>query len=248
MATSRQRRKSSSSNSKGGGAMFGVLVGLIIGLAAAAGVAYFVTQVPMPFVDKASRSPAQTLLPDVRDAPDPNTGLYGHNGAAGQQAQGPIDTAPAAPPETSQPGQVSGPSGHQDDIGALLATLGSAAQSGKPAAPEKSPDPAPTQTPAQPQQPQAQKPTPAPAAKPVAPAPTSTTYYLQAGAFRSETDAQSVRGRILMMGLPVQVQSAQVNGSQLYRVRVGPFRGIDEMNRSRVQLSEAKIESTVVRP
>jgi len=239
MAT-RQRRKSSSSNSKGSNAMFGVLVGLIIGLAAAAAVAYFVTQVPMPFVDKASRAPAQTLLPDVRDAPDPNLGLYGSNGAAGQQGQGPAITPPT--PLPSDPAQPKPPSqSGGDDIGALLATLGSAAHS---------PDSQTTVPPAQakPQQPSAAKPAPSATAKPAAPAQTSTTYYLQAGAFRSETDAQSVRGRILMMGLPVQVQSAQVNGSQLYRVRVGPFQGIDEMNRSRVQLSEAKIESSVVRP
>ncbi len=49
------------------------------------------------------------------------------------------------------------------------------------------------------------------------------------------------------MGLPVNVQKAQVNDATLYRVRVGPFKGADEMNRSRVQLSAAKIDSSVVR-
>jgi cell division protein FtsN len=44
------------------------------------------------------------------------------------------------------------------------------------------------------------------------------------------------------------VQNAQVNGSTLYRVRLGPFRGIDEMNQARAELSKAKIESSVVRP
>ncbi|HCP77126.1 MAG TPA: SPOR domain-containing protein, partial [Pusillimonas sp.] len=29
---------------------------------------------------------------------------------------------------------------------------------------------------------------------------------------------------------------------------LGPFKGIDEMNQARAQLSEAKIESSVVRP
>lgn len=238
MATSRQRRKPSS-NAKGGSTLFGILVGLIIGLAAAAAVAYFVTQVPMPFVDKASRDPAQTLLPDVRDAPDPNTGLYGPNGPAGRPATGPTATLPTPLPPTAQPSTPTSPS-NQDDIGALLATLGSAAQS---AAPASSSSPA--TTPAAPTA--SPKPTP-PAAKPAAPATTATTYYLQAGAFRTDNDAQAVRARILLMGLPAQVHSAQVNGTQWYRVRVGPFKGIDEMNRSRVQLSEAKIESTVVRP
>lgn len=246
MATSRQRRKPASSKTKGGSTLFGVLAGLLIGLAAAAAVAYFVTQVPMPFKDKFSRAPAQTLLPDVREAPDPNLGLYGMTGPAGQASQGTATAPTPLPSGIPTPSPSSPPA--QDDIGALLATLGAAAQSTDPPPPAKPASPS-TQAPAQPQAPAAAQ-TQKPAAEPkaVASAQTNTTYFLQAGAFRSETDAQSMRGRILMMGLPVQVQTAQVSGAQLYRVRVGPFKGIDEMNRSRVQLSEAKIESTVVRP
>src|SRR3546814_15470364 len=77
---------------------------------------------------------------------------------------------------------------------------------------------------------------------------TQTTYYLQAGAFRSEQDAESVKARILLLGLPAEVQKGQSNGSTIHRVRVGPFKGIDEMNRSRARLGEEKIVSTVVRP
>ena len=240
---SRQRRKSSSSNSKGGSSLFGVLIGLIIGLAAAAVVAYLVTQAPMPFADKASREPAQTLLPDVREAPDPNLGLYGTDGAAGAQADGPTATPPTPLPpsetHTSQTNQPPQAQGGGDDIGALLATLGT----GEQAAPKA----AETSKPASPPKP-AQPPAASAPQKPAAPAQAPGAYYLQAGAFRSETDAQSIRARIIMMGLPVQVQTAQVNGAQLHRVRVGPFQGIDEMNRSRVKLGEAKIESSVVRP
>lgn len=204
--------------------MFGLLAGLIIGLGAAAAVAYFVTQVPMPFVDKASRDPANVLLPDVPDAPDPNLGLYGQGGAAGSAGGGPAITPP-----TPLPGAAQG-SG-RDDIGALLETLDAA----KPGTPDKPPPPAQAET------------RPAPSAADIA-ATTQTTYYLQAGAFRSGSDAEAVKAQILMMGLPVQVQQAQVNGATLHRVRVGPFKGIDEMNRSRVRLGEAKIESSVVRP
>lgn len=219
------RRKSSGSKS-GGSTLFGLLAGLIIGLAAAAAVAYFVTQVPMPFVDKASRDPANILLPDVRDAPDPNLGLYGQGGA-GSAANGPTVTPPTPLPGTAPskaPGSMS------DEIGALLETLR---------------EPAPG-TPNRPPPAQAEKPK-APSAAETA-AVTQTTYYLQAGAFRSGSDAEAVKAQILMMGMPVAVQQAQVNGSTIHRVRVGPFKGIDEMNRSRVRLGEAKIESSVVRP
>src|SRR5690606_14251664 len=114
------RRKSSGSKS-GGSTLFGLLAGLIIGLAAAAAVAYFVTQVPMPFVDKASRDPANILLPDAREAPVPNLGLYGQGGP-GSAANGPTVTPPTPLPGIGNaPGKA--PGSMSDEIGALLDTL-----------------------------------------------------------------------------------------------------------------------------
>ncbi|PLC50148.1 cell division protein [Pollutimonas subterranea] len=223
----RTSRKTSSSKS-GGSTLFGVLVGLILGLAAAVAVALFVTKVPMPFVDKASRDPAQTLLPDVRDAPDPNLGLYGKSGPAGVSPTGPTDTAPAPLPGMPPAGGAAGTAAPTppDTLGNLIASLGKAEQPTKPATPPK----------------------PAPGTEaPPKVANSQTTYYLQAGAFRSEDDAEAVKAQILLMGMPVQVQKAQVNGSTINRVRVGPFKGIDEMNRSRARLGEEKIASSVIR-
>lgn len=231
----RNSRKPSSSKS-GGSTLFGILIGLIFGLAAAVAVALFVTKVPMPFVDKASRDPAKTLLPDVRDAPDPNIGLYGRNGPAGAAPSGPTDTAPLAlpgmPPAAGDPGSTIPPG--PDNLGDLIASLGKNDK----AAPKK---------PAAPSRPAPGTEAPAAASKPAAAANSQTTYYLQAGAFRSENDAEAVKARILLMGLAAQVQKAQVNGSTINRVRVGPFKGIDEMNRSRARLGEEKIDSSVIR-
>lgn len=233
----RSSRKSSSA--KSGSTLFGILIGLIVGLAAAVAVALFVTKVPMPFVDKASRDPAKTLLPDVRDAPDPNIGLYGSSAPAGSGAGGPTITTPSPlpdiPPVASTPGPVAP---GQDSIGNLIASLADAPA----AAPSK--PPAATGAGAKPVVPGTEPP-PA-SSKPAAG--TQTTYYLQAGAFRSESDAQAMQARILMLGMPVQLQKAQVNGGTVHRVRVGPFKGIDEMNRSRERLGSEKIESSVVRP
>ena len=214
----RSSRKSSAKRS-GGITIFGVLVGLILGLAAAVAVALFVTQVPMPFADKASRDPAKVLLPDVRDAPDPNRALFG------SQSSGPTDTT-IQPPATGKPQ----PDAQQNSIDQLIATLTPDASSGNAA-------PAP---------PAATPPRPAPGTE--SPAAGQTTYALQAGAFRSHADAQAMQARVLLLGLPVSIQQAQVNGGTLYRVRVGPFKGIDEMNRARARLGEEKIESSVVRP
>ncbi|WP_195827046.1 SPOR domain-containing protein, partial [Bordetella pertussis] len=99
--------------------------------------------------------------------------------------------------------------------------------------------------------------TPAPAAKsakPAAPAasatpaaPASGTYFLQAGAYRVLEDAEALRARIILLGLPVVMQRAEVNGVQVNRVRVGPFGRLDDMNRARSRLGENDIKSAVVR-
>jgi|SRR5690625_1766323 len=74
-----------------------------------------------------------------------------------------------------------------------------------------------------------------------------TTYFLQAGAFRSAKDANSIKAKILLMGLNANVQVAQLDGSPINRVRVGPFKGIDELNKARETLGAEEIETSVIR-
>ncbi|AZS77053.1 SPOR domain-containing protein [Achromobacter spanius] len=237
MATKRKTTRRSSGES--GSTLYGALAGLLLGLIVAAVVAFYVTKAPVPFVDRASRQGDTGKLPDPRQAPDPNAGLYGRDGPAGAPPTGPTATAPVPLPgagTTSKPDET--PS-RLDDLGALIATLPStnkpqAAASGQTPAQTQNPSPTPLS-----------KPAPAPAAK-AAPAATGT-YYLQAGAFRGESDAESLRARIILLGLPVAVQKAEVNGKPLNRVRVGPFARLDDMNRARGRLGENKIETAVVR-
>lgn len=216
------------SQSRSSGAWFGLVLGMVLGVGAAVAVALFVTQVPMPFADKASRTAPQTLLPDVANAPDPNIGLYGKDGAAGTLS-GPSSSPPSgAAANAGMPPADGSKNPLSDDIGKLIANLGT-----KAAAP-----PPPTMA------------APA-AAQPVskAPAPgTQTIYYLQTGAFRSRSDAETMNARVLMLGLPVRIEQAQSNGATVNRVRVGPFKGIDEMNQARTKLGSEQIESSVVRP
>ncbi len=248
----RARKKSSSS----GGTYTGILIGLILGLGAAVAVALFVTKVPMPFVDKASRDKPTVALPEGRDLLDPNRDLYGSSSG---QTPPPGDTIPGLtlPPVNlpSIPPKPAAP----DALGDLIATLPAMGteparqpetRNTAPAAPAVTPPataPAAPSTPA----PATSKPaTPAPAAPPAAtkPATTSTPYYLQAGAFRNNADAEAMKARLLMLGFDASVQSAQVNGNTVNRVRMGPFKGIDEMNRARSRLAEEKIDTSVVRP
>ncbi|SIT19195.1 SPOR domain-containing protein [Achromobacter sp. MFA1 R4] len=237
MATKRKPTRRSSGES--GSTLYGALAGLLIGLIVAAVVAFYVTKAPVPFVDRASRQGDTGKLPDPRNAPDPNAGLYGRDGAAGAPPTGPTATAPAPLPGAGTPAKGDETPAKLDDLGALIATLPtSRAPAAAPSAPPanasgSSPTPI-------------SKAAPAPAASKPAPAATGT-YYLQAGAFRGESDAESLKARIILLGLPVAVQKAELNGKPINRVRVGPFARLDDMNRARGRLGENKIETAVVR-
>ena len=64
---------------------------------------------------------------------------------------------------------------------------------------------------------------------------------------RDIEEAEALRARILLLGMPVEIQRAEVNGLQVNRVRVGPFARLDDMNRTRARLAQENIVSTVVR-
>lgn len=219
--------------SSGGSTIYGVLAGLSIGLGLAAGVAYYVIKAPMPFMDKASRSPDAPGSPDPRNAPDPNAAL-------GSREVGPV-TAPSSPDQPT--GQVSVTGTGQgvpsaagvtnkggDALGSLIATLTPA--SNATSRPSQS-APAVSSPPANDASSTPQK--------------ASGPYFLQVGSFRVLEDAEALRAKIILMGMPVEIQRAEVNGLQVNRVRVGPFARIDDMNQTRIRLGQEKIPTAVVR-
>jgi len=48
-------------------------------------------------------------------------------------------------------------------------------------------------------------------------------YLLQAGAFERSADADDLKARIAMAGESARVETAEVNGKTMYRVRLGPY-------------------------
>lgn len=90
----------------------------------------------------------------------------------------------------------------------------------------------------------------APAAAPAAEAKAapSEVFFLQAGAFQKPADADNLKAKIALTGLEVGTQEAAVpDKGTMYRVRVGPFRSPDEMNKARTQLAQSGIQATVVK-
>lgn len=72
-------------------------------------------------------------------------------------------------------------------------------------------------------------------------------YILQAGAFRSSSDAEAMKARLALIGFEARVASAEVNGQALYRVRIGPYAQLDAMNRAKARLAENGIDASAVR-
>jgi cell division protein FtsN len=95
-------------------------------------------------------------------------------------------------------------------------------------------------------------PAPAPAPTPPAPAPHPAAagdevLMLQVGAFRSAADADGLKAQLALKGMQAVVQSATINRDTIYRVRLGPFRGIDQVKGARDRLKSSGYESVVVR-
>lgn len=74
----------------------------------------------------------------------------------------------------------------------------------------------------------------------------TTRYLLQAGAFRTPTDADAMRARLALLGMEARVFPIEQNGTTLYRVRVGPYGQVEDINRIRKELAENGIDSQVV--
>lgn len=79
-----------------------------------------------------------------------------------------------------------------------------------------------------------QTPPPAPAVlKPGA----TTQFFLQAGSFRKESDADRVRAQIILLGQAVAVESGTVKDETWYRVLVGPFSNRGQLTVAQKQLA-----------
>ncbi len=78
-----------------------------------------------------------------------------------------------------------------------------------------------------------------PPAPPVAKAAPVTKFFLQAGSFRKEADADKVRAQIILLGQAVAVESGTVKDETWYRVLVGPFSNREQLTTAQKQLAGA---------
>ncbi|MCX7156361.1 MAG: SPOR domain-containing protein [Rhodocyclales bacterium] len=81
----------------------------------------------------------------------------------------------------------------------------------------------------------------------IKPAP-SETFFLQVGAFQKAADADNLKAKLALTGLEASVQEVSIpEKGTMHRVRVGPFRDPEEMNRARNLLSQNGVQGTVIK-
>lgn len=77
--------------------------------------------------------------------------------------------------------------------------------------------------------------------------PEDSAWLLQAGSFRGEDDADSLRAELILLGMEAFVRKIDNDGDVWHRVMVGPLDSEVELSRHRRKLAEANIPSIAMR-
>ena len=74
-----------------------------------------------------------------------------------------------------------------------------------------------------------------------------THYVLQAGAFQASGQAEELKARIALLGVGARVESAQIGGKTVYRVRMGPYGTASELADAKRKLAAGGLSAMAVR-
>ena len=193
------RRSQPSKKKAAGGTLVGMFIGLVIGIALAAGVVWYLNKSPLPFVDRAQ--------PPARGD--------GANGKNGQPTQ------PLALP--GKPG---------DPIPEKRFQFYDILPGKADAVPDKAPKADAKKE--EPKKDEAKK-----EDKKEEPKESKTPLFLQ--------DADNQKAKLAFMGIEAVVQQVMIQDKTFYRVRVGPYTKIDELNKVRAELAKSGIEAQLAK-
>jgi cell division protein FtsN len=185
-----------------------VLVGMVLGLILAGGVAWYILKRPNPFVNNAPHEVVKLEPDPVKPAPVP------------------VAKVVAVPEAASAVTAVSG------------VASASAVGDGKPrfefykVLTDKPDAASPAQV----------------AAKPANKAAAKENFFLQAGAFANSDDADKLKAKLAMLGMEASVQAATLPDKTVWhRVRLGPYKSADEMNKASAALKQNGVNATPMR-
>src|SRR6266702_2097791 len=255
-------RRTTKQSKQTGGTFLGIVLGLIVGLAIAVVVALYITRAPTPFVSKVAPPAASDSGASQTQQYDPNRPLQGKTPGqpVPQAAQpAPPNTAPGQTNAQTQSGMLEEPQivevPPSNANGTAIAPK-PAQDNGTATAPaKKQGESAPSATAAG-SAPKSTSTATAANAKPgsgAAPAPApapgdaNTGYFLQVGAYKTAADAEQQRARLAFQGFESKVTQRDAGGVTYYRVRIGPFSKFEDMNTTRQRLSDAGVDTAVIR-
>ena len=73
-------------------------------------------------------------------------------------------------------------------------------------------------------------------------------YWLQAGAFSEEKEADNLKAKIALTGLEAAVRPVSIpDKGTLYRVRLGPYQSLDDANRIKAALAQNGVGVAIIR-
>jgi cell division protein FtsN len=85
------------------------------------------------------------------------------------------------------------------------------------------------------------------AASAKADAKTEVVFFVQTGAFSSQTEADAQKASLAMQGMQSQISEGLVDGKSVWRVRIGPFANVDDSGIVRSKLTGMGIKPAVIK-
>lgn len=199
--------------------LLGMIIGLLLGIVISLAVALWLNRLSNPFVEKGKTPEPVSKIAPAQPPPPPS---------AAKAAEDAAKAAKAAPPEkTAKPGERP-----RFEFYQILPGDKDAPQAAVP----KPPAPAPG----------AAAPKPGSAANPKPHG--GETYWLQAGAFSEEKEADNLKAKIAFTGLEATVRPVSIpDKGTLYRVRLGPYQSLDDANRIKSALAGNGVGAAIIR-
>lgn len=84
--------------------------------------------------------------------------------------------------------------------------------------------------------------------KPAKPMTKPGTYILQAGSFKTLEQADRMKANLALLGIEANIESVTINNKESWhRVRIGPYRNLDDLNRTRSRLKQNNIDALLLK-
>jgi cell division protein FtsN len=76
---------------------------------------------------------------------------------------------------------------------------------------------------------------------------TEVVFFVQTGAFASQSEADAQKASLAMQGMQSQISEGLVDGKAVWRVRIGPFANVDDSGIVRSKLTGMGIKPAVIK-